>query len=291
MHIGIFGRRLQEDSISYIELLINKLQSINSQIYIYAETYTFLQTHSPHFDAKVFATHADIRDHLDVMISLGGDGNILAAITLVRDSNIPIIGINLGRLGFLASINKDLISEAIDALAQKKYTLEKRRLLHLKSPQGLFDDFSYALNEISVYKKHPKSMISVGAEVDGDYLNAYWADGLLIATPTGSTAYSLSSGGPILHPELHNFIISPIAPHNLSVRPVVISDESTIKLKVSERSGSVMLSLDARTAEVPSDTVLEIERAHFTISFVRLLNENFFKTVRAKLLWGIDNRN
>ncbi len=291
MQIGIFGRRLKSEDSIYLEKLIHKLQDINADMFIHKEAYDFIKLLFPSIKAHIFFSHQDINKDLDFLISLGGDGNMLAAITIVRDNDIPIIGINLGRLGFLASINKELISEAIDALIHKKYTLESRHMLKLKSPTNLFEGFNYALNEIAVYKQQPSSLITIEVEVDKQYLNAYWADGLLVATPTGSTAYSLSSGGPILHPELHNFIISAIAPHNLSVRPVVISDESTIKLKVSARSSNLLLSLDAHTIEIPSGTTLEIEKAEFSAQFVRLLDENFFKTVRAKLLWGIDNRN
>lgn len=290
MRIGIFGTRLQPENIEYIKILIHKLETVGASIHIYTETLDFIKPQLPTLQNQCFSSHSDIRNTLDFMIALGGDGNILAAITLIRDSNIPIIGINLGRLGFLASINKELISNAIDALARQEYKLETRRLIQLKSPTNLFGDFNYALNEISIYKKFPNSLISIKAKVDEQYLNTYWADGLLVATPTGSTAYSLSSGGPILHPELHNFIISPIAAHNLSVRPVVISDESTIELEVSARSNA-LVSLDARTVEVNSGTILQIGKANFAIQFVRLPEENFFKTVRNKLLWGIDNRN
>lgn len=290
MRIGIFGTRLQPENIEYIKILIHKLETVGASIHIYTETLDFIKPQLPTLQNLCFSSHSDIRNTLDFMIALGGDGNILAAITLIRDSNIPIIGINLGRLGFLASINKELISNAIDALARQEYKLETRRLIQLKSPTNLFGDFNYALNEISIYKKFPNSLISIKAKVDEQYLNTYWADGLLVATPTGSTAYSLSSGGPILHPELHNFIISPIAAHNLSVRPVVISDESTIELEVSARSNA-LVSLDARTVEVNSGTILQIGKANFAIQFVRLPEENFFKTVRNKLLWGIDNRN
>jgi NAD+ kinase len=240
---------------------------------------------------QVFSDYEDIKGQLDFMISLGGDGNMLSTVALVRDSGIPIIGINLGRLGFLASINKEHINKAIDCLVEKKYTIEKRSLIKLTSSEELFGDLNFALNEVSIYKRQPNSMISVIVHVDGQYLNSYWADGLIMATPTGSTAYSLSTGGPIIHPEAHNFIITPIAPHNLSVRPVVIPDNTIVKMKVAERDGGFLVSLDSRTLEFQSGVELQVEKGDFEMKLVRLPEENFFGTIRAKLLWGIDKRN
>lgn len=289
--IGIFGKNLKSETFPFIQTLFNKLSSVYAEVFVHEEIYEPLHAKIMMNQPRVFSTYFEIKDQLDFLISLGGDGNMLSAVTLVRDSGIPIIGINLGRLGFLASINKEQINKAVDCLIEKKYTLESRSLLRLTNPGGVFGDLNFALNEISVYKKQPNSMISVNVHVDGQHLNSYWSDGLIVATPTGSTAYSLSTGGPIIHPDAHNFIITPIAPHNLSVRPVVIPDHTVVSMKVADRDGGFLVSLDSRTIELESGVELKVEKESFNIQLLRLPEENFFGTIRAKLLWGIDKRN
>jgi len=288
--IGIFGKNLKRETFPFIQNLFNKLYSVNVKVYIHEEMYTSVKNNIMIHQVETFNSHADIKSKLDFLLSLGGDGNMLSAVTLVRDSGIPILGINLGRLGFLASINKEHIDKAIDCLIEENYSIEERSLLKLSTP-NVFGDLNFALNEISVYKRTPNSMVSVNVKINQQYLNSYWADGLIVATPTGSTAYSLSTGGPILHPESHNFIITPIAPHNLSVRPVVIPDDSIINMAVNERHGGFLVSLDSRTIELESGVELKVEKEDFTIKLVRLPEESFFGTIRAKLLWGIDKRN
>ncbi|NOR88583.1 MAG: NAD kinase [Bacteroidales bacterium] len=291
MKIGIFGKNLNRETFPFIQNLFNKLSSVNAEVYIHHEMYTMVEENLMIHQPKIFHNHEDIRQQLDFLLSLGGDGNMLSTVTLVRDSGIPIIGINLGRLGFLASINKEHIDKAVDSLIEKNYTLESRSLIKLTSPSGVFGELNFALNEISIYKRQPNSMVSVSVKVNNQYLNSYWADGLIVATPTGSTAYSLSTGGPIIHPDSHNLIITPIAPHNLSVRPVVIPDDSKISMKVAERDGGFLVSLDSRTIELESGIELTVEKEAFSIQLVRLPDESFFGTIRAKLLWGIDKRN
>lgn len=289
--IGIFGRNLKNETFPFIQTLFNKLSSVYAKVFVHEEIYELIHPNIMMQNPKVFAGYEDIKNELDFMISLGGDGNMLSTVALVRDSGIPIIGINLGRLGFLASINKEHINKAIDCLVEKKYTIEERSLLKLTSSKKLFGDLNFALNEISIYKRQPNSMISVNVHVDDQYLNSYWADGLIVATPTGSTAYSLSTGGPIIHPKAQNFIITPIAPHNLSVRPVVIPDNTVVRMKVAERDGGFLVSLDSRTLDFESGVDLQVEKGDFKIQLIRLPEENFFGTIRAKLLWGIDKRN
>ena len=288
--IGIFGKNLKRETFPFIQNLFNKLYSVNVKVCIHEEMYASVKDIIMIHQVETFNSHTDIKSKLDFLLSLGGDGNMLSAVTLVRDSGIPILGINLGRLGFLASINKEHIDKAIDCLVEKNYSIEERSLLKLSTP-NVFGDLNFALNEISVYKRTPNSMVSVNVKINQQYLNSYWADGLIVATPTGSTAYSLSTGGPILHPESHNFIITPIAPHNLSVRPVVIPDSSIINMAVNEREGGFLVSLDSRTIELESGVELKVEKEDFTIKLVRLPEESFFGTIRAKLLWGIDKRN
>jgi NAD+ kinase len=288
--IGIFGKNLKSETFPFIQTLINKLSSVYVKVFIDQETFSQIGNKIMIHDYVVFNKHEDIKNELDFMISLGGDGNMLSTVRWVRDSGIPIIGINLGRLGFLASINKEQISKAIDSLIEKKFTIEKRSLIKINGNSS-FGDINFALNEVSIYKKLPNSMISVNVHINDQYLNSYWADGLIVATPTGSTAYSLSTGGPIIHPESNNFIITPIAPHNLSVRPVVIPDNTSVKLQIAERDGGFLVSLDSRTFEFKSGQSFELSKESFQIKLVRLPEENFFSTIRAKLLWGIDKRN
>ncbi len=289
--IGIFGKNLKSETFPFIQTLFNKLSSVYAKVLVHEEIYEQISSKIMMQNPIVFHGNNDLKNELDFMISLGGDGNMLSTVALVRDSGIPIIGINLGRLGFLASINKEHINKAIDCLVEKKYTIEKRSLLKLTGEKNPFGDLNFALNEISIYKRQPNSMISVNVHVNNQYLNSYWADGLIVATPTGSTAYSLSTGGPIIHPDAHNFIITPIAPHNLSVRPVVIPDNTVVQLKVAERDGGFLVSLDSRTLEFESGEEFQVEKEDFEIQLVRLPEENFFGTIRAKLLWGIDKRN
>lgn len=289
--IGIFGKNLKSETFPFIQTLFNKLSSIYAKVFVHEEIYEQISSKIMMHNPIVFHNYDDIKDELDFMISLGGDGNMLSTVAMVRDSGVPIIGINLGRLGFLASINKEHISKAIDCLVENKYTIEKRSLLKLSGGKKTFGALNFALNEISIYKRQPNSMISVNVHVDNHYLNSYWADGLIVATPTGSTAYSLSTGGPIIHPDAHNFIITPIAPHNLSVRPVVIPDNTVVRLKVAERDGGFLVSLDSRTIEFESGEEFQVTKEDFEIQLVRLPDENFFGTIRAKLLWGIDKRN
>lgn len=291
MRIGIFGRSLSDSSYPYLKELINTLKEMEIDAF-------YFKTFAEEICAKInlsgcstFNELADLPEKLDFIISLGGDGNMLHAVTIVQDSGIPILGINMGRLGFLSSVNREKINEAITSLKKGDFKIDSRSLIKLSSHASLFQNKNFALNEISVYKQQPNSMISIHVYIDDDYLNSYWADGLLIATPTGSTAYSLSTGGPIISPDAKNFIITPIAPHNLSVRPLVIPDDKKIRLKVDCRDDSYFVSLDSRTQSFQTDEDLIIEKENFETKLIRLPNESFFSTIRAKLLWGIDKRN
>jgi NAD+ kinase len=225
------------------------------------------------------------------MLSIGGDGTFLETVSFVRDSTIPILGINTGRLGFLANVAKTEISEAIDSLARKKFTVEKRALLSVTKPENLFGEVNYGLNEITILKKDSSAMVTIHTYINGDYLNSYFADGLIVATPTGSTAYSLSCGGPLVMPGSQNFVITPIAPHNLNVRPLVISDNNIITLKVEGRSPNYLVSLDSRSETIDDSTELTLKKADFYIHLIKLENQHFFNTIRNKLLWGLDKRN
>jgi NAD+ kinase len=242
---------------------------------------------------KTFATHQELDSSFDILLSIGGDGTILRAATFVRNSGIPIIGINAGRLGFLATVPQDNITEFLQLILEKRYTISPRTLISVESSikNQDFDRINFALNEITVSRKDTTSMITIETALNDEYLNSYWADGLIISTPTGSTGYSLSCGGPVLTPDVKSLVITPIAPHNLNARPLVITDDTVIKLKVSGRENQYLVSLDSRIATVENDTILTIKKANFGINMVEIKHETFLKTLRKKLLWGEDKRN
>jgi NAD+ kinase len=242
---------------------------------------------------NTFSSHTELDQSFDMLVSIGGDGTILRAATLVRDSGVPILGINAGRLGFLATVQKENIHDFLQIVIDKKYTLSKRTLLSLSCdpPNEALHDINFAMNEVSVSRKDTTSMITIETYLNGEILNSYWADGLIISTPTGSTGYSLSCGGPILTPDVKSLVITPIAPHNLNARPLVIPDETEIRLKVSGREENYLVSLDSRITSVGNESILTIKKTPFQINMVEIPNETFLKTLRTKLLWGEDKRN
>ena len=242
---------------------------------------------------KTFASHSELDSSFDMLISIGGDGTILRAAALVRNSGVPILGINAGRLGFLATVQKENIAEFMQFIIDKKYTISKRTLLSLScTPTNeAIEEINFALNEVSVSRKDTTSMITVETYLNNEFLNSYWADGLIIATPTGSTGYSMSCGGPILTPDVKSFVVTPIAPHNLNARPLVIPDDTEIRLKVSGRENNYLVSLDSRITSVQNETILIIKKTPFQINMVEIPEETFLKTLRSKLFWGEDRRN
>ena len=242
---------------------------------------------------KTFQSHTELDASFDIMISIGGDGTILRAATLVRDSGIPILGVNAGRLGFLAMVQKDEIAEFLQLIIEKKYTISERNLISLTGTPDIpeISDINFAMNEISVSRKDTTSMITIETYLNDEFLNSYWADGLIISTPTGSTGYSLSCGGPILTPNVSRLVITPIAPHNLNARPLVIPDDTIIRLKITGREEHYLVSLDSRIASVKNESVLTIQKTPFKIKMVEIHEETFLKTLRKKLLWGEDKRN
>jgi NAD+ kinase len=244
-------------------------------------------------DYPTFKSYTELNSSFDMLISIGGDGTILKAATLVRDSGVPILGINAGRLGFLATVQKENIAKFMRLIIDKKYSISKRTLLSLSClpDNEAIQDINFAMNEISVSRKDTTSMITIETHLNSEYLNSYWADGLIIATPTGSTGYSMSCGGPILTPNVNSFVITPIAPHNLNARPLVVPDETEIRLKVSGRDDHYLVSLDSRIISVKNETILFIKKSPFQINMVEIPNETFLKTLRSKLFWGEDRRN
>ena len=294
MKILIYGHKIKdEDEVLYFRQLLEALTESGIDQFIFGPLKTELSHRGINVDhVSELSTYEVIKNELpDFVLTMGGDGTILHAVTMVRDSGIPILGINLGRLGFLASVEKKIIRRAIQYLFKKEYTIVSRSLLGLSSNIPVFEDFPFALNDFTLNKRDTSSMITIHMFIDNVLLNSYWADGIIISTPTGSTGYSLSCGGPIIFPDSKTLIITPVAPHNLNVRPIVIPDFHKISLKVEGRTDSFMSTLDSRYETITKDHRIEITKGHFRINFVQLKGHSFMKTISEKLLWGIDKRN
>jgi len=291
MTIAIFGSPYPEHFSKYIQHLIKKLETEHINLIIEEEFSVFLENNI-RFNKSIstFNSYETLKNKADFLLSIGGDGTLLKAVTYVRESEIPIMGINTGRLGFISSISADQIDDAITDILKGNYKINERTLLELSSDKKLFKDKNFALNEVAVSKKDTSSMIRIDAYVDDEFLNTYWADGLVVSTPTGSTGYSLSCGGPIIMPGTNNIIITPNAPHNLNVRPIVIDDNSVVKLKVEDRDQLALVSLDSRSRAFDSETELIIKKADFKVRLVQPQNNSLIKTIRHKLMWGLDKR-
>ena len=285
MTIAIFGSPYPEHFTKYIQHLIKRLEGEKIKIIVEEEFNSFLQN-SIRFSTRIdtFDSYESLRNNADFLFSIGGDGTLLKAITFVRESYIPIMGINTGRLGFISSISADQIDDAINDILRENYQISERTLLELKTKNNLFKVKNFALNEVAISKKDTSSMVRVDAYIDDSFLNTYWADGLVVSTPTGSTGYSLSCGGPIIMPGTNNIIITPNAPHNLNVRPIVINDTSTIKLKVEDRDQLALVSLDSRSRAFDSNTELIIKKSDFKIRLIQPQNNSFTATIRNKLM-------
>ncbi len=294
MKVAIYGQYYQNSTEPIIRDIFVFFNENNVEMIIEADFLKLLYDKQiVKKEYKTFQSYKELDSSFDIMISIGGDGTILRAATLVRDSGIPILGINAGRLGFLAMVQKDEIAEFLQFVIEKKYTISERSLISLSSSPEIseIEDINFAMNEISVSRKDTTSMITIETYLDGEFLNSYWADGLIIATPTGSTGYSMSCGGPILTPNVASLVITPIAPHNLNARPLVIPDDTEIRLKISGREEQYLVSLDSRIASVKNESILTIKKTPFKIKMVEIQEETFFKTLRNKLLWGEDKRN
>jgi NAD+ kinase len=239
----------------------------------------------------VFIGASDLEENVDAMISLGGDGTLLDTVCLVRDKQIPVLGINYGRLGFLASLGKENIEEAVKALQERTYVLDKRGLLHLDASVPLFGEETFALNEVVIHKREFSPMIKIHTYLNGDFLNTFWSDGLIVSTPTGSTGYSLSCGGPVVFPDSESFVITPIAPHNLNIRPIVIPNNNIVSFEVEGRMDDFICTLDSRKEVVAKSVQLAVRKEDFKYNLVRLNENNFLRTLREKLTWGFDTRN
>jgi len=288
--IALFGKTIVPENGEYIRQLFNELAGNQVKIVIYQPFADIVAAFVPEgVKYNVFNSHADLK--ADLLFSIGGDGTILDTVPFVLDSGMPVVGINMGRLGFLSSISKNEIGKAVENVLSGNYSVEQRSLLELVSPANVFGDVRYALNELNVIRNPEHSLLAIKVFVDDVYLNTYWGDGILLATPTGSTAYSLSAGGPIIAPSSKSFVITPIATHNLTVRPVVIPDSSTVRIQVEGREKKFVFSMDSRSCTLDTSVQLEVRKAGFCLNLVRMRGEDFFSTIRNKLMWGKDNRN
>lgn len=287
MKVAIYGQSISDINLQAFEELVAFLQTNNCSIKVESEFLALLKSD------KNLDTYKSLDSSYDLLVSIGGDGTILRAITFVRNSEIPIVGINTGRLGFLATIQLPYLNQAMASILNKEYRISKRNLLEvatsIKIPE--IEETNFALNEIAISRKNTTSMITVETHLDAEYLTSYWADGLILSTPTGSTGYSLSCGGPVITPESDNFVLTPIAPHNLSARPLVINNDTSVRLKVAGREDQFLISLDSRIVTLPNDCEIIVKKASFHIKLIELKDESFLDTLRKKLLWGEDRRN
>lgn len=292
MKFAIFGQYYQNNTDEIVEKVLSFFNKKGFEAIVEAQFYDQLKI-KDNYSCKTFSDHSELEQDIIALISIGGDGTILRAVTYVRDKNIPIVGINAGRLGFLATVQIEDIEKLLEEVIIGNYKISKRSLLSLRCDPRNPDltDLNFALNEITVSRKDTTSMITIETCLDGEHLTSYWADGLIISTPTGSTGYSLSCGGPILTPEVNSLVITPIAPHNLNARPLVIPDDTEIKLTVSGRENEYLVSLDSRITSVTNETTLFIKKSGFQINLIEFNKEGFLPTIRKKLLWGEDRRN
>jgi NAD+ kinase len=293
MQVVVFGKQFKDKDLPFVQELFDILYEEGITVYVYAPYLEDIQN-EVRFPGPYapFEGYLDFKVHrIDFVIVLGGDGTMLNAVTLVRDSNVPMLGINLGRMGFLASVEKKHIRNSIQKLKQGRYRIEDRSMLYLESSPGLFGDIPFALNDCTLLKRDTSSMITIHTFVNGDYLNTYWADGIIIATPTGSTGYSLSCGGPVIFPDSSNLVITPVAPHNLNLRPIVLSDESVISFEIEGRADNFICTLDSRFELINAHHQLAVRKNDFSVRLVLLQDMTFLHTIREKLAWGTDIRN
>ncbi|QNH61898.1 NAD kinase [Hymenobacter sediminicola] len=291
MKIAILGKPLDDESLPFMQDLLNDLTRRGTEVIIAAAFFEHLSTRLTLPESIRTFQRGDSLRGVQFVLSIGGDGTLLDTVTYVGSYEIPILGIHTGRLGFLATITPDRIAQAMDALFKGHFVLEERSLIRVDTDPEVFDGINFGLNEFSILKRDTSSMIVVHTYIDGEYLNSYWADGLVVATPTGSTGYSLSCGGPVMLPQTNNFIIAPVCPHNLNVRPLIVSDRSVISFEIEGRSNQFLLSLDSRSVAVDAGIQIAVRRENFTVRLVKLNHVNFLSTLRSKLNWGLDRRN
>jgi NAD+ kinase len=292
MKIAIYGRKLTRQNSVVFEQTLRSIESLGwTPVLEYELKEQLIKKSNFGQTFESFSSHHDLTSGIDMAFSIGGDGTFIKTVGYIRNSGVPIVGINTGRLGFLANITPEKIEETMGMVRDKRYTYQKRSLIRVETEENLFGEDNLALNELTLHKKDTASMITVHASLDGNYLNSYWADGLIVGTPTGSTAYNLSCGGPIVTPGCQIHILTPIAPHNLNVRPMVVPDHLPIKLSVEGRERKYLISLDANTKSIPQGSEVLVQKAEFMINVVRFDDTSFLDTIRNKMSWGMDKRN
>ena len=292
MKVAIYSRVLESTQQKDVQLFFDELYKEQIIPVVYEpylkEVNRYISLPS---STETFSGNDDLTEEIDFLISLGGDGTLLDTVTLIRNKRTPVAGINFGRLGFLAGIGREEMSMAIKALARRSYIIDRRTLIHLDSNVPLFNDVPYALNEFAIHKRDTAPMVKIHTYLNGELLNTYWSDGLILATPTGSTGYSLSCGGPVVFPESSSFVLTPIAPHNLNVRPIIIPDNTIVSFEIESRSDDIICALDSRREIVDKNVLLAVRKENFMMNLVRLNENNFLQTLRNKLSWGLDKRN
>jgi NAD+ kinase len=292
MRVAIYGKKVTKQTIPVFAEVFNFIEQLGWNLVLEKDLKeTLLAKSDINKNYDTFSTHLDFYSGIDLTMSIGGDGTFIKTVSYIRNSGVPIMGINTGRMGFLSNISKDQIESTLNKVKNKEYEFQKRSLLRVYTEEDLFGEDNFALNELTVHKKDTASMITVHASLDNKYLNSYWADGLIVATPTGSTAYSLSCGGPIITPGCQVHILTPIAPHNLNVRPMVVPDHLPIELSVEGRDRKSLLSLDGNSKSIKQGEKVIVKKAEFMLNVIRFENNNFLDTIRNKMLWGIDVRN
>ena len=291
MKIAILGKPFDEPALPFVQALLDDLAARQAEVRIVETFRTYLDNRLRLPEGTTEFRRGDSLRGTEFVLSIGGDGTLLDTVTYVGALQIPVLGIHTGRLGFLATITPDRIPQAIDALYKGHFNIEERSLIRVDTDPDVFGGINFGLNEFSILKRDTSSMIVVHTYIDGEYLNSYWADGLIVSTPTGSTGYSLSCGGPVMLPQTNNFIIAPVCPHNLNVRPLVVSDQSVISFEIEGRGTSYMLSLDSRSVPVEASVQIAVRRETFNARLVKLNHVNFLSTLRSKLNWGLDRRN
>ncbi len=292
MRVAIYGRKVSKYSAEYFTEMLKCLEDFGWEAVLEEDLKALLVSKIGISEKyQTFKSHLDFKSGIDLTISMGGDGTFLKTVSYIQDSGVPIMGINMGRLGFLANISKEQIHHTLTQVKEKQFEFQKRSLLRVFTEEDIFGKDNFALNELTLHKKDTASMITVHTSLDNKYLNAYWADGLIVATPTGSTAYSLSCGGPIITPGCQVHILTPIAPHNLNVRPVVVPDHLPISLYVEGRDRTYLLSLDGNSKSIKQGEEVIIKKAEFMINVIKFEDNNFLDTIRNKMMWGIDTRN
>ncbi|HRP32807.1 MAG TPA: NAD kinase [Agriterribacter sp.] len=291
MKIAIYSRGGETVKLEDLILLLDALEQHKISVYIHQYFFEQISHLFAPSQYPTFEDASDLDDSFECLISMGGDGTLLDTLTFIRNSNIPVLGINFGRLGFLATIGKQDLTHTVKALANRTYVIDRRSLIHLDASIPLFGKTPYALNEFAIHKRDISSMIKIHTYLNGEFLNTYWADGIIVSTPTGSTGYSLSCNGPILFPSSESFIITPVAPHNLNVRPIVIPDDSIVSFEVEGRTDQFICALDSRREMVTKEVQLAVKKESFSVGLVRLSENSFLQTLRGKLSWGLDKRN